>query len=258
VDGTNLPWKVRAAEISSALGGAPVKLLNDLEAAAYSLEDLAPEELAGVQAGEAVPDASLALLSPGTGLGESIVLRRGGRTYPVGSEGGHADFAPRTDEEIDLLRHLRDRWGRVSVERVVSGPGLVNVFCWLRDTGRVRDDSGLEAAPGDSAPAARISAAALAGSAEICREALRVWVGAMASEAGNLVLRGFALGGLFLGGGIPPQILPALRGETFRAAFRNKEPHAAALARVPVHVVLATELTLRGALRAAAEAAREG
>jgi glucokinase len=244
---------VRAAEISSALGGAPVQLLNDLEAAAYALDDLAPGELEVIQAGEAVPGANLALLSPGTGLGESIVLHRAGRTYPVGSEGGHADFAPRTDEEIDLLRHLRDRWGRVSVERVVSGPGLVNVFCWLRDAGRVRDDSGLEAALGDSAPAARISAAALAGGGGICREALRVWVGALAAEAGSLVLRGFALGGLFLGGGIPPQVLPALRSATFRTAFRDKAPHAEALARVPVHVVLATEMTLRGALRAAAE-----
>lgn len=253
VVGTNLPWPVRRAEISRALGGAPVTLLNDLEAAGHGLDALRDDELALVHEGDPAPGANRGLVSPGTGLGESILLRRGEETLPVGSEGGHADFAPRTDEEIDLLRHLRARWGRVSVERVVSGPGLVNVFCWLRDSGRVPDDSGIDARPGDSAPAARISTAALAdGGARICREALRVWVAALASEAGNLALRGTTVGGVFLGGGIPPRILPALRGDNFASAFRTKEPHAAMLERVPVRVVMATDTALRGAARVAA------
>ncbi|NNE45005.1 MAG: glucokinase, partial [Gemmatimonadetes bacterium] len=219
----------------------------------YGLADLGPDEMETLQAGE-IHAGNRALVSPGTGLGECLLLRDGNRHLPVGSEGGHADFAPRTDEEIDLLRYLRPIWGRVSVERVVSGPGLVNVFCWLRDTGVVEDDSGIAAGPGDSAPAARISEAALAETSRIATEALRVWISAFGSHAGNTALRGYAVGGVYLGGGIPLRILPALRGPAFLEAFCPKSPHEAMLRQVPVHVVLSADTTLTGAACVARDA----
>jgi glucokinase len=250
VDGANLPWPLRAAAVSRALGGIPVRLLNDLVASAHGLETLGPEDLETLQPGTERP-GNRALVSPGTGLGECLLLRHEGAFLPVTSEGGHADFAARTDEEIDLLRYLRSIWGRVCVERVVSGPGLVNVFCWLRDTGVIADDSGIAAGPGDSAPASRISQAALAGTSRIAEEALRVWTGAFGAEAANVVLRGFAVGGVFLGGGIPLRVLPALRKGAFLEAFRAKPPYETLLEQLPIQVVRSPETTLRGAARMA-------
>jgi glucokinase len=246
VRGTNLPWSVRRAAVSDALGGVPVQLLNDLEASAHGIDTLRDGEVETLRAGR--PTAgNRALVSPGTGLGEAILLRDGDRFLPVGSEGGHADFAPRTDEEMDLLRYLRDRWGRVAVERVLSGPGLVHVFRWLRDTGRVDDDSGIADGSGGSDVAAAVTGAALRGDSRICRETLRIWTAALGSEAGNVALRGYAVGGVFLGGGIPARILPALRDAGFLEAFSSKPPFADDLAAVPVHVILTPETTLRGA-----------
>ena len=251
--GTNLPWDIDAAEVAVGLGSATVFLRNDIVASAYALDDVAPADLVTLQEGTPADGANRALISPGTGLGESVLLRVGGAWHPVASEGGHADFAPRTDEELELLRWLRDRFERVSVERVVSGPGLVNVFCFLRDTTRVPDDSGVDASPGDSAPAALIARAGLAGGSRITAESLRVWTAALGSAAGNLVLRGTAFAGVWLGGGIPARVLPALREPGFLEAFRAKEPHRELLTRVPVRVVLDPEMALKGAARVAAD-----
>jgi glucokinase len=255
VPGSNLPWELRGAEVSKALGGVPVRLLNDLEAAGYGLEAVAHEDLVTLQAGNRAPDGNRALVSPGTGLGETILVKRDGHYRPVVSEAGHADFAPRTDEEVELWRWLRGTWGRATWERVVSGPGLVNVFLWLRESGRVTDDSGIEARPGDSAPAALITRGALEGGSAICREALRIWVDAFGAEAGNVALRGVTTGGVFLGGGIPARVLPALQEGSFLRAFCDKAPQDRLAASIPVHVVRDTETTLRGAAIVAAELA---
>jgi glucokinase len=259
VVGANLPWELGCSEVSEALGGVPVRLLNDLEASGHGLDALAPDELETLQAGRPDARGPRALVSPGTGLGETILVPDGRGFRPIPGEGGHADFAPRTDEEVDLLRWLRGVWGRVSAERVVSGPGLVNVFLWLRDSGRIADDSGIEARAGDSAPAARIARAALERSSSICGEALRIWVGAFGAEAGNVALRGLATGGVFLGGGIPARILPALRDGPFLPAFRAKEPQERILVAIPVRVVVNPETTLLGAaIVAAGLAGQEG
>jgi glucokinase len=252
VDGANLPWELSAAGVSDALGGVPVALLNDLEASAFGLSQVAPDEFVTLQEGRTDPAGARALVSPGTGLGAAIIIPAGDGWRPVPGEGGHADFAARTDEEVDLLRWLRDIFGRVSTERVVSGPGLVNVFVWLRDSGRVADDSDIEAQAGDSAPAALVTLGALEGGSEICREALRIWTGAFGAEAGNVALRGLATGGVFLGGGIPGRVLPALREEGFLRAFRDKAPQEKLAASLPVRVVLSAETTLLGAASVAA------
>jgi glucokinase len=194
-------------------------------------------------------------VSPGTGLGECILVRDGRGLHPIASEAGHADFAPRTDDEIDLLRFLRARFGRASAEHVVSGPGLVNVFDWLRESGRLADDSGIDPPAGESAPAREISARALAGSSRICIEALRLWVRALASEAGNVALRGLTTGGVDLGGGIPAKVLPFLREPGAFDPFFAKPPQDELLRSIPIRVVTTPETTLRGAAIAARERA---
>jgi glucokinase len=252
VAGANLPWEVRGSEVSEALGGVPVRLLNDLEASGHGLAALGPGDFVTLQEGRPDPRGARALVSPGTGLGETILVPEGRGFRPIPGEGGHADFAARTDEELRLLVWLRGVFGRVSAERVVSGPGLVNVFVWLREAGGAADDSGIDARAGDSAPAARIAQAALEERSSICREALRIWSGAFGAEAGNVALRALATGGVFLGGGIPARILPALRDGPFLPAFRAKEPQERIVAEIPVRVVRNPETTLLGAAIVAA------
>lgn len=252
VRGANLPWTIRQRDLEEAVGGAPVRLVNDLAASAHGLAELDPGDFVTLQAGEAQPRGNRGLVSPGTGLGECILVRAGEDWEPVASEGGHADFGARTDEEIDLLRWLRAEYGRASVERVLSGPGLANVFRWQRARGATPDDSGIPSgAAGPDLPAL-VSEAALERGSGLAREALRVWVTVLGAEAGNHALRGLTLGGLYLGGGMPLRLLPALSGEDwFLAAFADKEPHRGLLRAVPVHVVTRTETPLLGAARLA-------
>lgn len=250
VRGANLPWPITQDEIVHSIGGGPVRLANDLEASAYGLAELEPADLVTLQAGVPEESGNRGLVSPGTGLGECVLLRHAGDWIPVASEGGHADFAPRTEEEVDLLRWLRATYGRASAERVVSGPGLANVFQWLRGTGRFDED----ASWGDFDPAtlpARIGTAGLAGHSTLAREALRVWTSVFGAESGNLALRGLTLGGVFLGGGIPARLLGALQERWFLDAFRDKEPHRSLLERVPVYVVTRATTPLLGAARLA-------
>jgi glucokinase len=260
VRGANLPWTIRQRDLEEAVDGAPVRMVNDLAASAHGLAELEPADLVTLQAGEPLAGGNRGLVSPGTGLGECILVPRDGDFEPVASEGGHADLGARTDEEIDLLRWLRGAYGRASVERVLSGPGLANVFRWQRDRARLADDSGI---PTDAAAPdlpALVSEAALERGSRLAREALRIWATLLGAEAGNHVLRGLTLGGLYLGGGMPLRLLPALSGEPwFLDAFADKEPHRGLLRAVPVHVVTRTETPLLGAARladAAATAAR--
>jgi glucokinase len=249
VRGANLPWELDEGSLSGALG-VRVRLLNDLEASGIGLAALGPADVVTLQEGAPPAGGNRALLSPGTGLGEAILHFDGRVHRPVPSEGGHADFSARTDEEIALLVHLRRLYGRVSCERVLSGPGIANVLRWLQESGTVPDDSGIELAPPgapDAESPARISRAALDGSSAICREALRVWISAFGAEAGNTALRGLAVAGVFLAGGIPARLVPLLQEGGFLAAFRAKEPHRDILSRIPVHVVTNPETTLFGA-----------
>ena len=252
VVGANLPWKVTEDEIRAVLGGAPTRLLNDLAASAQGLVEVDPDGLQTLHPGRPVEGAVRAIVSPGTGLGEVVIARTPSELVLVGSEAGHSDFAPRTDEEFELARFLRARFGRVSVERVVSGPGLVNVYCWLRDGAGRADDAGVEAAPGDSLPAKPITRAAAEGS-ELAREALRVWTGAFGAEVGNVALRAVPRGGIYLGGGMPGRVFPIIDPAIFVAAFRDKAPQEHLVREIPVHLLLDTETTLKGAARVAAE-----
>jgi glucokinase len=246
---TNVDWDVSAAEIARRLGTRRVALLNDLEAMAQGIPVLNDAELVVLQRGAAKPEGHAVVIAAGTGLGQAYLRRIDGRLVPVPSEGGHADFAARTDREIDFLRMLRARFGRAEVEQVLSGPGLVNLHRFTH-AGHACE-AVLGRAPHEI-PAA-ISAAAIDGRCPACGEALSMFVEAYGSEAGNLALRGVATGGVFIGGGIAPKILPALQDGRFMAAFHAKGPMTDLLSAVPVQVIVNPDAGLLGAAVAAQE-----
>jgi len=239
---TNVAFEISSDEITSC-GIGRARLLNDLEAMANSVEVLAPDELVELQAGVARPDGNAVIIAAGTGLGSAYLHRINGRWRPVPSEGGHADFAARTDREIELVRMLRSLYGRAEVEGVLCGPGLMNLYRFTHGGRTCPPLGGVE--PGHE-PAA-ISRAALARECPHCVEALDMFVSAYGSETGNLALRGVATGGVFVGGGIAPKILPLMQRGDFITAFRSKPPMDDLLSRIPVRVILNQEAGLLGA-----------
>jgi glucokinase len=258
VAATNLPWVVDAGDLERRLG-VPVHLLNDLAAMGAGIAELAPGDFAVLQPGPEAPAAAAVLVAAGTGLGEAILVPAASGRVPLASEGGHADLAARNEEEIALLRFLIARYGRADYEHVLSGPGLLNCYRFTHeDTGVVARGATAGPAPhGDllaaADPAAAVSASALAGTCSRCARSLGLFVSIYGAEAGNLALKAMAMGGVYVGGGIAPKILPALADGRFIAAFRAKgEPFASLLARIPVRVILNRETALRGAARAAA------
>jgi glucokinase len=239
---TNIPWHVDAARVAADFGFARLALLNDLEALAHAIPTLLPSEVRVIQTGAPVRGGNIALIAAGTGLGEGLLHRVDGRFVPSPSEGGHADFAARTEREIDVLRDLTARHGRADVEHVVSGPGLVNIHRVLHSRPCAaavdRDDP--------AAPAA-ITAAALDRRCPDCVDTLDLFVEAYGAEAGNLALRTVSTGGVFVGGGIAPKILPALTAGGFLRAFLAKPPLGAMLSAMPVNAILNPEAGLLGA-----------
>jgi glucokinase len=241
-DLTNVPWRVDARRVAETFKLRRVALLNDLQAMAYAVPVLQPSEMQVLQEGEALPGGNIALIAAGTGLGEAMLHSVDGRFIPSPSEGGHADFPARTDREFTLARDLIARYGRADVEHVISGRGLVNLH---RTTHQTPCEANIDLDDAD-APA-QISAAALARRCTACVEALDMFVEAYGAEAGNMALRTVATGGVFIGGGIAPKILPALTTGAFMRAFREKPPLEAMLAAMPVKVILNAEAGLLGA-----------
>ncbi|MFL6235290.1 MAG: glucokinase [Thermoanaerobaculia bacterium] len=250
---TNLPWVVDGAQIASDIQVRTVALINDLVATAEGIPLLGAHELAILQEGSPEPEGNRVLIAAGTGLGMSMLPRVGDRWVPVASEGGHADYPPRTEDEIDLLRYLRERFGRVSAERVVSGMGLFHIYNFLRDVRRMPETPGLrEALARGEEPAKIIGEAALAPGregCELCSRALDLLVAAYGALAGNLALLGTATGGVYLGGGIAPKILPRLTGGLFLQAFTAKGRFVPYLEKLPVRVILNDRAALLGAAR---------
>jgi glucokinase len=242
---TNVPWLADLSVVADRFDGRPAQLLNDLEAMAYAVPVLEPDELAVLQEGIAVPTGNAALIAAGTGLGEALLHNVNGRFLPSASEGGHADFAARTPRELALVAELSKVYGRVDNERVISGPGLVNVFRFTH-TGGVACPS-VDARTDPAELPAAISASALDGHCARCAEALDMFVAAYGSEAGNLALRSVATAGVYIGGGIAPKILPALEGGGFLEAFCDKEPMVDLLRTLPVSIILNPAAGLVGA-----------
>ena len=239
---TNVPWRVNARQVASTFHISRVTLLNDLQSLAYSIPVLQAQELHVLQEGEALRGGNIALIAAGTGLGEGLLHNIDGRFVASPSEGGHADFSARTDRDIVLLRHLTARYGRADVEHVISGRGLINIH---RATHNGSCAAGVNL--DDPAAPAAISTAALDRQCASCVETLDLFIDAYGAEAGNLGLRSVSTGGLFVGGGIAPKILPALSTGLFMRAFLAKPPLEAMLERMPVKVILNAEAGLLGA-----------
>ena len=245
---TNLPWVVDASVLSQTLGGVPVRLLNDLNAIAHAIPFLEPADLETLNVGTIEPRGPLAVLAPGTGLGEAFLIWDGKRYRSFPSEGGHADFAPTNSTELELLAFLQARFGHVSYERVCSGKGIPNLYVFLKDTGRFAEPEWLRAEIALAQDATRIILqSAVEGKAEICAESLKLFVSILGSEAGNLALKILATGGVYLAGGIPPRILPQLKEKNFIDSFTHKGRFANWLAQVPIHVIVNPGIALLGA-----------
>jgi glucokinase len=246
---TNLPWTVSESGLARELGIPRVRLLNDLEAAAYGVTAISERtSLLTLQRGEP-PEGhrTYTLVSAGTGLGVAVMTWQGDRYNVAPSEGGHTDFAPQDDVEDQLLVWLRSRFGHVSYERIVSGPGLVNLYRFLREYRGTPEPQWLTDRIGSGDPAPVISAAAIAGEDAVCDEALTRWVSIYGAAAGNFALVALAVGGVFVGGGIAPKVLPRLESGPFLDAFAAKGRFADAMRKMPVNVVLAPDVALLGA-----------
>lgn len=243
---TNLPWKLDELTLAAALQIPRVKLLNDLQAAAYGMLHLDPGDLCVLQPGQK-RDGNIAVIAAGTGLGEAILYWDGEHHHPLASEGGHADFAPQTDLEMQLLGYLRQEFGHVSYERLLSGPGLFNIYRFLRDSDHAAEPDWLREEIGQGDPAAVISRMGLKGKHPLCTRALDLFSSVYGAEAGNLALKAFAVGGVYVGGGIAPKILPKLQEGAFLHAFAEKGRFAESMRTIPVHVALNPRASLIGA-----------
>jgi glucokinase len=249
---TNLPWVIDERQLCLALEIPAVHLLNDLEAIACAVPALGqqPGDLHTLNIGRAVPGGTIAVIAPGTGLGEAYLTFDGGHYRAHASEGGHADFAAATRDEIELLRYLFDHLDHVSYERIISGIGIPNIYAYLKHSGYAPEPDWLTEAlrtAADPTPIIVNAAMDTSRPAALCTATLNLFVTILGSEAGNLALKMLATGGVYLGGGIPPRILPALDDRRFLEAFRNKGRMSALLAEVPVHVILNPGVALLGA-----------
>jgi glucokinase len=248
---TNLPWVVDSRDLAARLKLDHAVLMNDLEANAYGIATLEPSSFAVIQQGHPEARGNAAVISAGTGLGEAGLYWDGHQHRPFATEGGHASFAPGDELEDELLRHLRREFGHVSWERVLSGPGLLNIYKFLRDSGRGTEPGWLAEEMKQKDPSAVISQAGLEGRSELCASVLEMFVRLYGSEAGNLALKVIATGGVYLGGGIAPKILAKLKTSAFGAAFVGKGRMQGLLETIPIRVILDDKTALRGAARRA-------
>jgi glucokinase len=252
VNTPNLAWFVDAALLAKELGLPSASLINDLEANAYGIAALEPGDMLVLRAGASGATGNAAVISAGTGLGEAGLYWDGRYHQPFACEGGHTDFGPRNELESALLDFLRGRFGHVSYERVVSGPGLLNIFEFLRDTKRGEVSATLAEELKAADPSMVISRAGLEGRYKICIQALDLFVSLYGAEAGNLALKVMATGGVYVGGGIAPQILEKMKSPLFLESFLDKARMRPLMERLPIRVILNDKTALLGAARCAA------
>ncbi|MDQ7784972.1 MAG: glucokinase [Desulfomonilaceae bacterium] len=253
---TNLPWIVAEQDIRKRFNLSHVRLINDLAATAASIPLLSRDELCRLTEGEPEPEGNAGLMAPGTGLGIALMVFAEGRLHPVPSEGGHVDFAPKNDREMDLLKHLQAKMGRVSVERLASGPGLFTIYEWLKSTRSSLEPPWLSDRLQKEDPSKVISETGLAHRDPACEEALDMFVSIIGSAAGNLALTGLTTGGMYLGGGIAPKILPKLKEPVFLNSFTDKGRFTDLMKRIPLTVILNDKAALLGAARCAFQMGR--
>jgi len=250
VEASNLPWVIESKRLADELKIHEALLINDLEATGWGVGALSPEHLVSLNQISSI-GGNQAVIAAGTGLGEAGLYWDGERQHVFASEGGHCDFAPLNDIQVELFQYLRGRYGHVSYERVLSGPGLVNVFDFLRDTKKGKPPDWLVAEMVESDAAKAISQAGLSGKCPMCEQALDIFVAVFGAEAGNLALKIKAVGGVFLAGGIAPKILPKLATSTFLQAFLDKGRLRRLMEIIPIKVITDDKLALLGAARCA-------
>ena len=245
---TNLPWTLDSRELAHNLKFDYVFLINDLQANGFGIDELGPDQVYTLSEGDTRQVGNRALISAGTGLGEAFLAWDGRDYVPYPSEGGHSDFAPRNDEEVDLLRFLMQKYnGRISFERVVSGQGLPHLYEFLREVRGLEEPAWLAERMRSEDPNAVITDLAMKAQSEICERTLDMFVSAYGAEAGNLALKILAVGGLYVGGGIAPRILEKLKDGTFMKAFTDKGRLSQLLVNTPVRVILESRTALIGA-----------
>ncbi len=252
VETPNLAWVIEGDKLAQTIGVSHVSLINDLEATAYGVEGLQERQLFTLNEGDPTRIGHRSLIAAGTGLGMAGIFWDGQKYRPIASEGGHSDLAPRNETEIDLLRYLTEKFGaHVSYERALSGPGLFNIYSFLRDTKVAEEPDWLadEIASGDKTAA--VSKAALGKKSELAEKALDLFVDVYGAMAGNLALIFKSVGGLYIGGGIAPKIIEKLKEGGFMRAFQDKGRLSALVASIPVHVILDDKTALYGAARCA-------
>ena len=246
---TNLPWVMEERQLEETLGLDSVRLLNDLNAIAHAVPFLKPDDLYTLNPGRPEPGENLAVIAPGTGLGEAFLVWDGTTYRPSGSEGGHTDFAPTTPLQMEMLRYLQEKYDSVSYERVCSGSGIPNIYRFLKESGRAQEPQWLadRLAQADDPTPVIANAALEQNPPEICHLTMETFVAILGAEAGNLTLKTLAIGGIYLGGGIPPRILSALERPVFMQNFTNKGRFSDMMAKVPVYVICNPKAALLGA-----------
>jgi glucokinase len=251
VETSNLPWIIEQSRLAKQIQLPATLLINDLEATAWGIGALSPQDLVSLNRIEPAA-GNQAVIAPGTGLGEAGLFWDGSQHQVFACEGGHVDFAPQGELQIELLKFLAARYGHVSYERILSGPGLVNVYEFLSGKGCSEEPAGFAAQMAQGDAAAAISRAALSGTNRRAEAALDLWITVYGAEAGNLALKAMATGGIFLGGGISPKILPKLMGPVFMRAFLEKGRLRPLLESISVQVIINDKAGLLGAARCAA------
>jgi len=250
VQASNLPWVIESKRLADELNINHALLINDLEATGWGVGVLPAGQLVALNHVSITP-GNQAVIAAGTGLGEAGLYWDGKRQHVFASEGGHCDFAPLGDLQVELFQYLRGRFDHVSYERVLSGPGLVNIFDFLRDTGRGNPPEWLVAQMVESDAAKAVSQAGMSGKCPMCEQALEIFAATFGAEAGNLALKMKAVGGVFLAGGIAPKILPKLATSNFLQAFLNKGRLRRLMEIIPIKVITDDKLALLGAARCA-------
>ncbi|HZU65975.1 MAG TPA: glucokinase [Ktedonobacteraceae bacterium] len=247
---TNLSWVMKESQLAQDLNIPTVKLLNDLESIAHAVPFLEASDLDTINVGQPVPHGTLAVIAPGTGLGEAYLTWNGTAYQAHNSEGGHADFAPTNLFELELLRYVMQRFPHVSYERVCSGKGIPNIYDYLKDSGYAEEPGWMA----ERLAGARDRTLIIMNTAldpdldcELCTATLNTFVAILGAEAGNLMLKVLANGGVYIGGGIPPRILPYLHEKRFMQAFQHKGRFTHMMSEVPVHVILNPDIALLGA-----------
>ena len=247
---SNLPWVIDARELAQQLKLNSVGLLNDLEAYAYGIDGLESKDFIALSEGSEDADGNRAVISAKTGLGMAGLYWDGFRHHPFACEGGHADFAPRNELQTELLLYLQKRYGRISCERILSGPGIKNIYDFLRDTHKAEEPEWLRTQIGaDSDPPALISRLALEGKSAICDQAMTIFVSVFGAQTGNCALSFMSTGGIFIGGSIAAKIVPKMKDPVFLESFLDKGRMGALLKDVPVKIVVNDDCGMIGAAR---------